>query len=143
MISVKKIYPTFTIFLFFFFQFIPLKKDEGFNFPSCSKIEENNLFSSLSHAVLFVCLFVFVFTTKTKTRAINFNFDCLVSFHFHLNIIITTIRELGLQQSKVKTLLLQRWTRVKSAVRMRAFPASGANFHVPSPIEIIRDTKTN
>ena len=34
-------------------------------------------------------------------------------------------------------------TRVKNAVRMRAFPASGANLHVPPPIEIIRDTKTN
>ena len=34
-------------------------------------------------------------------------------------------------------------TRVKDAVRMRAFPASGANLHVPPPIEIIRDTKTN
>ena len=26
-------------------------------------------------------------------------------------------------------------TRVKNAVRMRAFPASGANLHVPPPIE--------
>ena len=34
-------------------------------------------------------------------------------------------------------------TGVKNAVRMRAFPASGANLHVPPPIEIIRDTKTN
>ena len=34
-------------------------------------------------------------------------------------------------------------TRVKNAVRMGAFPASGANLHVPPPIEIIRDTKTN
>ena len=34
-------------------------------------------------------------------------------------------------------------TRVKNAVRMRAFPASGANLHVPPLIEIIRDTKTN
>ena len=34
-------------------------------------------------------------------------------------------------------------TRVKNAVRMRAFPASGANLHLPPPIEIIRDTKTN
>ena len=34
-------------------------------------------------------------------------------------------------------------TRVKNAVRMRAFPASGANLHVPPPIEIIRDTKTH
>ena len=34
-------------------------------------------------------------------------------------------------------------TRVKNAVRMRAFPASGANLPVPPPIEIIRDTKTN
>ena len=34
-------------------------------------------------------------------------------------------------------------TRVKNAVRMRAFPASGVNLHVPPPIEIIRDTKTN
>ena len=31
------------------------------------------------------------------------------------------------------------WTRVKNAVRMRAFHASGANL----PVEIIRDTKTN
>ena len=31
----------------------------------------------------------------------------------------------------------------ENAVRMRAFPASGANLHVPPPIEIIRDTKTN
>ena len=36
-----------------------------------------------------------------------------------------------------------RLTRVKNAVRMHAFPASGANLHVPPPIEIIRDTKTN
>ena len=39
-----------------------------------------------------------------------------------------------------------RWfrpTRVKNAVRMRAFPASGANLHVPPPIEIIRDAKLN
>ena len=34
-------------------------------------------------------------------------------------------------------------TCVKNAVRMRAFPASGANLPVPPPIEIIRDTKTN
>ena len=34
-------------------------------------------------------------------------------------------------------------TRVKNAVRMRAFPASGANLSVSPPIEIIRDTKTN
>ena len=34
-------------------------------------------------------------------------------------------------------------TRVKKGVRMRAFPASGANFHVPPQIEIIRCTKTN
>ena len=34
-------------------------------------------------------------------------------------------------------------TRVKNAVSMCAFPASGANFPVPPPIEIIRDTKTN
>ena len=33
----------------------------------------------------------------------------------------------------------QEWTRVKNAVRMRAFHASGANL----PVEIIRDTKTN
>ena len=52
-ISVKKIYPIFTIF--FFFQFIPLKKEESLNFSSCSKIEANNLFSSLSSC--FVCLF--------------------------------------------------------------------------------------
>ena len=54
-ISVNKIYPTFTIFFFFFFQFIPLKKDEDLNFSSCSKIEESNLFSSLS--CCFVCFF--------------------------------------------------------------------------------------
>ena len=30
-------------------------------------------------------------------------------------------------------------TRVKNAVRMRAFSASGANLHVPPPTEIIRD----
>ena len=66
-ISVKNIYPTFTNF--FIFQFIPLKKEEGLNFPSYSKIEENNLFSPLSFCfVLFVWLVVFVFTTKTKTR---------------------------------------------------------------------------
>ena len=34
-------------------------------------------------------------------------------------------------------------TRVKKAVHMRAFPASGANLSVSPPIEIIRDTKTN
>ena len=34
-------------------------------------------------------------------------------------------------------------TRVKIAVRMHVFPASGANLYVPPPIEIIRDTKTN
>jgi len=36
-----------------------------------------------------------------------------------------------------------RPTRVKNAMRMRAFPASGANLPVPPPIKIIRDTKTN
>ena len=30
---------------------------------------------------------------------------------------------------------------MKNAVRMRAFPASGGNLHVPPPIEIIRETK--
>ena len=33
-------------------------------------------------------------------------------------------------------------TRVKNAVRMRAFPASGVYLPVPPPIKIIRDTKT-
>ena len=38
------------------------------------------------------------------------------------------------------TIIFRAWlTRVKNAVRMRAFPASGANL----PVEIIRDTKTN
>ena len=36
-----------------------------------------------------------------------------------------------------------KMTRVKNAMRMRAFPASGTNLPVPPPIEIIRDTKTN
>ena len=36
-----------------FFQFIPFKKDEGLNFSSFSKIEENNLFSSLSCCFFF------------------------------------------------------------------------------------------
>ena len=38
---------------------------------------------------------------------------------------------------------LMSTARVKNVVRMRAFPASGANLHVPPPIKIIRDTKTN
>ena len=42
-----------------------------------------------------------------------------------------------------KLIFMVYLTRVKNAVRMRAFPSSGANLHVPPPIEIIRDTKTN
>ena len=118
MISIKKIFIRLSQFSFLF-QFIPLKKDEGFNFPYCSKIEENNLFSSLSFCFvlfcLFVCLVVFVFTTNIKTLAINFNFDCLVSFHFILILLLLPkVRQLGLQRSKVKTLLLQRCAALRT-----------------------------
>ena len=56
-ISVKNIYPTFTNF--FIFQFIPLKKEEGLNFPSYRK-SKKTIYSPLSHSVLF-CLFVWLF----------------------------------------------------------------------------------
>ena len=48
-----------------------------------------------------------------------------------------------LQQKVEVSITLVSKTRVKNAVRMRAFPASGVNLPVSAPIEIIRDTKTN
>ena len=79
---------------------------------------------------------------KTREQNRNNKRKEIERFDWFLTRIQTRVRFDWLKERSGEKTLCPR-TRVKNAVRMRAFPASGANLHVPPPIEIIRDTKTN
>ena len=79
---------------------------------------------------------------KTREQNRNNKRKEIERFDWFLKRIQTRVRFDWLKERSGEKTLCPR-TRVKNAVRMRAFPASGANLHVPPPIEIIRDTKTN
>ena len=79
---------------------------------------------------------------KTREQNRNNKRKEIERFDWFLKRIQTRVRFDWLRERSGEKTLCPR-TRVKNAVRMRAFPASGANLHVPPPIEIIRDTKTN
>ena len=69
-----------------------------------------------------------------------------LSYHFNVSLpTVSRIFTAWVVAFDVRLSLVIRWPdrRVKNAVRMRVFPASGANLPVPPPIKIIRDTKTN
>ena len=79
---------------------------------------------------------------KTREQNRNNKRKEIERFDWFLKRIQTRVRFDWLKERSGEKTLCPR-TRVKTAVRMRAFPASVANLHVPLPIEIIRDTKTN
>ena len=79
---------------------------------------------------------------KTREQNRNNKRKEIERFDWFLKRIQTRVRFDWLRERSGEKTLCPR-TRVKNAVRMHAFPASGANLHVPPPIEIIRDTKTN